>query len=90
MHEDLTIPFLLRTTVSKKLPIFINAGPFIGFLLKETTHSEMMTDEKFSSTNTSAYKNFDIRITVGLGLLKPFGITFRFHWRSGTTLVCII
>ena len=67
--DYLTIPLLLRASFGKKWRFFLNAGPYISFLLKETTHTDAFNDfPESDSDNTNHYKNTETGLSVGIGL----------------------
>jgi len=73
-HENfnyITIPILLRAAVGNKIRYFINAGPYIGFLLSQKTTYTASNDLKFVYNNTNSYKTTDLGITAGIGLSIP-------------------
>lgn len=72
----LTIPVLAKLSFGHKVKFFINAGPYIGFLLgqyyKDKRHSSLQGTH-YTTSYTTDYKNFDIGITSGIGLTIPIG-----------------
>lgn len=75
--DYLTIPLLLRATFGKKLNYFINVGPYIGFLIKQTEHTDAF--QNYPETNpdrTDITKKTEIGLSTGLGL----SYTIRQHY----------
>lgn len=74
--DYLTIPLLARATFGSKVKFFINAGPFVGFLIsqKETTKASGFPTSKIDYT--SLYQCLDAGITAGVGLSVPMNERF--------------
>ena len=89
MHYNyLTLPVLLRATFgSGKIKYFANAGPFLGYLLKQTFVTKY-EDEKTTVDNTDRHEHFDIGITTGVGLLSQLNekVTLSFEARNNLGL----
>ena len=66
--DYLTIPLLARFTFGKKIHFFVNAGPFMGYLLKQKEVVEAFEDY---TDNTDDFKRLDFGITTGLGMSIP-------------------
>lgn len=75
--DYLTVPILFRATF---LPeggprLFVNAGPYLGFLLSQSTviHSrdENDNEDKSKTRNTNDYKAFDVGLALGVGVKIP-------------------
>lgn len=70
--DYLTIPILGRLTFGKKINIFVNAGPYIGYLIKQTDVTEAFGEHpKTETDNTDNFKRIDFGITTGLGARFP-------------------
>lgn len=71
--DYLTVPVLVRTTLSKKYKIFVDAGPYIAFLLdhKILTHVDGVFNNE--SEIPYGYTDLDFGITVGTGISAPLG-----------------
>jgi len=66
--DYLTIPLLARASFGTKVKFFVNAGPFVGFLLKQTYVREAF--EQYPETTydaTDTFNNIDYGVTFGLG-----------------------
>ena len=66
--DYLTIPLLARASFGNKVKFFVNGGPFIGFLLKQTYVHEAFNEfpeAKYDGTDT--YNSKDFGATFGLG-----------------------
>lgn len=76
-HSDfnyLTIPILARLTLGKKVKLFGNIGPYIGYLLKQTDVTEAYAEfPKSEVDNTDNYNKTDFGISAGLGTKIPIG-----------------
>jgi hypothetical protein len=67
----LTIPVLLRASIGNKIRYFINAGPYIGFLLSEKERDTPPNQATLIYNNTNYYTKTDLGITAGIGLAIP-------------------
>lgn len=63
----LTVPLLLRATFGKKINYFINAGPYVSFLLKQRHHYPAQ-----SYDNSWMYNQTDMGVSLGIGLSYAF------------------
>lgn len=71
----ITVPILFRASVGNKINYFINAGPYIGFLLSEKFKNDY---DNSITNNTKYYHTADIGITAGIGLAVPINERFSF------------
>lgn len=70
--DYLTIPLLVRLTFGKKINFFINAGPYIGYLIQQKNVIEAFGEyPKTETDNTDNFKRTDFGITTGLGARFP-------------------
>jgi len=87
MHFDyLTLPILVRAKFGEKVQFFFNAGPYIGYLIKQHTISKGDNIPSFTFDNTSQYKRFDTGISTGLGLSVPVKTKFAFTFEARNNL----
>jgi Outer membrane protein beta-barrel domain len=66
----ITIPILVRATIGNKVRYFVNAGPYLGFLLKQkVTYGafQQFPEETFNATDN--YKKTERGISTGAGIL---------------------
>jgi hypothetical protein len=68
----LTFPILVRATFGNKIQYFVNAGPYFGYLIKQTSVSRGDNTPKRTYDNTSQDKLFDTGVSAGIGLYFPF------------------
>lgn len=67
----LSIPIVVRYNFLKKKILFIEAGPYLGILLRETTTiTRLYSGDKNSFDGTENYGN-DFGISIGVGLNLP-------------------
>ena len=78
--DYLTFPILIRATFGKKILYFVNAGPYFGYLIKQTFVSKDDNIPTITSDNTSLDKRFDTGISTGLGLSVPIKTKFAFSF----------
>jgi hypothetical protein len=67
----LTFPVLVRATFGNKIQYFINAGPYFGYLIKQTNVIKGDNIQKGTYDNTSQIKRFDTGVSAGIGLYFP-------------------
>lgn len=65
----ITAPLLARYYFGKKIHFFANAGPYVGYLLKETEVFQNNTDiPDYTKDQTSSFYRLDLGITSGVGV----------------------
>jgi hypothetical protein len=84
--DYLTLPILVRATFGKKIQYFVNAGPYFGYLIKQTFISKGDNIPTTTDDNTSLYKRFDIGISTGFGLSVPIKTKFAFSFEVRNNL----
>ena len=84
--DYLTFPILLRATFGKKVQYFINAGPYFGYLIKQTSVSKGNNIPTTTIDNTLLDKRFDLGISAGLGLSLPIKTKFAFSFEARNNL----
>lgn len=74
----INVPVLAEYSFGNKLQLHLNAGPFIGFLVKSNTtidyKNDQLPDEKSSNKNI---KPFIAGVATGLGLSYPLTSTLK-------------
>jgi len=66
-----TIPLLVRFSINSRINYFVNAGPFISILHKQTWKMDKIEGyPKIDIDNTEYYKPLDYGITFGIGVSK--------------------
>jgi len=69
--DYLTLPVLLRTSFGKKKRFFVNAGPYLGYLVQQvtvTSGDQIATKREY---NNARIKHVDCGLSTGLGLNLP-------------------
>ena len=84
--DYLTLPILVRATFGKKVQFFVNAGPYFGYLIKQTFVSKGGNIPTTTSDNTFSDKRFDTGISTGLGLSVPIKTKFAFSFEVRNNL----
>ena len=86
--EYLTAPILIRLTFGKKIKYFFNAGPYFGYLLKQTFVTKGKNIPTSRIDNTFRDKRFDTGLSMGVGFYKPFRTNgaFTFEIRNNLGL----
>jgi len=70
--DYLTLPILARLTFGNKVKFFVNVGPYLGYLIKQTYVTDAINEFPKSKTdNTSNFKRIDLGLTTGLGAGLP-------------------
>ena len=90
--DYLTMPILGRLTFGKKINYFVNAGPYLGYLIKQNDVTEAIGEYPKSETdNTDNFERLDFGITAGLGISFPISskIFISFEIRNNLGLLNI-
>lgn len=67
-HFDyLSLPLLLRATLGNRIQFFVNAGGYVGYLLKQQV-KYTQNGERYTSDNTDKYTSLDAGMCAGGGL----------------------
>ena len=83
----LTIPLLGRLTFGKKINFYINAGPYLGYLLNQKDITEAFGEyPKSELDNTDNFKRLDFGITSGLGMNFPIQEKFLLNFEIRNNL----
>jgi hypothetical protein len=70
--DYIILPLMARVTIGNKPIFFVNAGPYLGFLLRQTDLLESSSLQHGSSTDyTETYKRLDMGISAGIGAGLP-------------------
>ena len=84
--DYLTLPILVRATFGQKAHLFVNMGPYFGYLIKQSSVSEGDYILPVSSDNTSYYSRFDAGLTAGIGFSIPIRKQFLFSFEVRNNL----
>lgn len=75
-HFDyLTLPILVKATFGKKINFFVNAGPYVGYLLNTTNRLKLENSDN-KQTVTNSYKRWDFGVSAGIGI----GVPINDYW----------
>jgi hypothetical protein len=74
-YNYLNLPILVRASFGEKTQFFVNAGPYIGYLINQMV---VNSDTKKKYDNTKSNKKIDMGVSAGLGILIPFGEKLAF------------
>lgn len=79
MYDYITLPFLVKASFGKKVKFFINAGPYLGFLLART--KRFMTDQGTvtSKSDLSSFQRLDFGAAGGIGVAIPIKKVWMVH-----------
>ena len=70
----LTLPLLLRASVGSKIEYFLQAGPYLSYLLNQTykySNTSFNQNAVHKSNGTTFRPDMDFGISAGLGLVVP-------------------
>ena len=81
-----TLPILLRTYIGKKHLFFTNAGPYVGYLIKQTDVDKGSNINTVTVDNTSYTQRLDAGFTIGLGVTIPIKKSFLFTFEIRNNL----
>ncbi|WP_341904814.1 porin family protein [Fluviicola taffensis] len=72
-YHYLTLPLLARATFGKKVKFFMNAGPYVSYLMVQRFTSELskVPVNAENNKNFNAIKDWDLGITGGVGIAIP-------------------
>ncbi len=76
----MTLGFLARASIGKKVKYYLNAGPYFAGLLKHTEESWGDNITRVKHNNPYDLKPFDTGISTGIGLSVPYGSMFAFSF----------
>jgi hypothetical protein len=88
--DYITVPLLIKVTFGKKINYFVNAGPYISFLLKQTEQYDQFDPIRQSSVTTldrtSGFKRTEMGLSSGLGILFNCKQKFTFSLEARDNL----
>ncbi|MCX2738531.1 porin family protein [Pontibacter anaerobius] len=67
--DYLVLPVLARVTYGNKAKFYINAGPYLGYLIQQVDKAKAVSSTTFS--NIEHYNRLDLGLTAGLGAGMP-------------------
>ena len=85
-YDYMTLPILVRATFGDRVQFFVNAGPYFGYLIKQTFVSKGDNIPTVTDNQTSLTKRFDTGISTGLGLSVPIKTKFAFSFEVRNNL----
>jgi opacity protein-like surface antigen len=76
--DYLTFPILVKASFGKKVQFFVNAGPYVGYLLQKTDRTKFngSTTTDQTDLNISGFNRWDFGIAGGIGIAIPI----RTYW----------
>lgn len=70
--DYLTLPILVKASFGKKVQFFVNAGPYVGYLLQETDRQKFNgTTTNQADLNAIGINRWDFGIAGGVGIAIP-------------------
>jgi opacity protein-like surface antigen len=71
--DYLTFPILVKASFGKKVNFFLNAGPYVGYLLQKTDRMKFngSTTTDQADLGTAGYNRWDFGIAGGIGIAIP-------------------
>ncbi len=77
--DYMTLPILVKASFGKKVQFFVNAGPYVGFLLGKTERTKLtLNDSEQISKNKdmTGLNRWDLGVSGGIGIAIPI----RTYW----------
>lgn len=84
--DYITVPVQIKTAFGDKVKLFINTGPYFGYLFKQTTISQTTNVSKFVTDGSTFFKPFDFGITLGCGASFPLKANFFISFENRNNL----
>jgi len=84
--DYLTLPLLNRAPFGNRVLFFVNTGPYLGYLLKQTYVESGENIPTKTLVATSSFKKFDLGVSAGLGLLVPIKQNLAFSLEARNNL----
>lgn len=71
--DYLTFPVLVKASFGKKVSFFVNAGPYVGYLLQKTDRTKIngSTTTDQTDLSTSGLNRWDFGVAGGIGIAIP-------------------
>lgn len=88
----LTVPLLLRFTTGEKVKFFCNAGPYVGYLLKQVTNYKDLSNVICNKeVGTKDFKSLEVGFVFGLGAGIPISdaVILSFELRNNLGLTAV-
>lgn len=77
--DYITLPILVKASFGKKVQFFVNAGPYVGFLLAKNERFVMDKETISENKNMSGLQRWDFGVTGGIGIAIPIKETWMVH-----------
>jgi hypothetical protein len=85
--DYITVPLLFRYNFGKKINCFVNAGPFVGFLLKQTEYTEALLNiPESTSDRTANFQETEAGVSFGAGINYPVSEKYMFSFEVRNNL----
>ena len=85
--DYLTVPLLFRYSFGEKINCFVNAGPYIGFLLKQTEYTEAFQNVPESTIDRTAnFVDTETGVSFGAGVNYPVNEKYMFSFEVRNNL----
>ena len=85
-YNYLSMPILLRASVGKKINFFVNAGPYIGILLNQTSITKIEGGQTVKDEHTKDFNTVNFGATSGLGVSIPINSKFDISFEARDNL----
>jgi hypothetical protein len=69
--DYLTFPVLVKASFGKKVNFFVNAGPYVGYLLQKTDRTKINSTSNTYKDNLSGMNRWDFGVAGGIGIAIP-------------------
>ncbi len=77
--DYITLPILVKASFGKKVQFFVNAGPYVGFLLAKNERFILDNETISENKNMSGLNRWDFGITGGIGVAIPIKEFWMVH-----------
>ncbi len=87
--DYLIVPLLIRANYGKKLRLFLNGGPYVGYLANQQNFLQAPNSPKITSSGTLTDKKIDLGVSAGIGFAFPINELFSITFEARNNLALI-
>lgn len=78
-YDYITLPLLVKASFGRKVKFFVNAGPYLGYLLTRTERAILDDKVIHKASGTNGVSHFDFGIAGGVGIAVPIKDSWMVH-----------
>lgn len=78
-YDYITLPLLVKASFGKQVKFFVNAGPYVGFLIGRKKQEIYDHDVVYETSGASSYQRFDFGVAGGIGITIPIKKSWMMH-----------